>query len=301
MEDRMIRMAAVVGAWLLAGAGALVFAIRKDRPQVLLVCGGVALAAAGPLAFRLAAARAGAPQEPWLLGRLVLAVAVAALVAGSLLLPPGRGKRGARIALALVVLVELGFATTVARRAWHHPRSHASERMVFEALLDAGLYRANGVPPRIALPPWIVRQNAAPLYKWADVAGYNALTLERVWEYMHQSLGLSPPVHENTYPSVHIYDHGPFPWDSMNLVAGWKTLPRSSEPGGEGAGWQPAPGRPVFRRPEDPRAYLTSAVRRVSHWREAVDAMAAGHDFHRIALVEGDTIRDRWPIDLRHW
>jgi D-alanyl-D-alanine carboxypeptidase len=36
----------LAGLWLLAGAGALVFAIRKDRPQVLLVCGGVALAAA---------------------------------------------------------------------------------------------------------------------------------------------------------------------------------------------------------------------------------------------------------------
>ncbi len=31
--------------WLLAGAGAVIFAIRKDRPLLLLVCGGLAIAA----------------------------------------------------------------------------------------------------------------------------------------------------------------------------------------------------------------------------------------------------------------
>jgi hypothetical protein len=283
------RAAVLVVFALLLGAGLFLSQEHRWRLAAAGLGVGVALAAAGPLAFRLAATRAGAPPGPWPLDRLVLAATVAALAAASLLLPRGRGKVGARVALAVVVLAELGFATTVARRAWHHPRSHASERMVFETLLDAGLYDANGVPPRIALPPWIVRQNAAPLYKWADVSGYNALTLDRVWVYIHESLGLSPPLHENTYPSVHIYDHGPFPWDSMNLVAGWQTLPRSSEPAEEGAGWQPAPGRPVFRRPKDPRAYLATAVKRVSHWREAVDAMASGHDFHRVALVESDT------------
>jgi hypothetical protein len=34
----------LAGLWLLAGAGALVFAIRQDRPQVLLIFGGLALA-----------------------------------------------------------------------------------------------------------------------------------------------------------------------------------------------------------------------------------------------------------------
>jgi D-alanyl-D-alanine carboxypeptidase len=35
----------LAGLWLLTGAGALVFALRKDRPLVLIVCGGLAIAA----------------------------------------------------------------------------------------------------------------------------------------------------------------------------------------------------------------------------------------------------------------
>jgi hypothetical protein len=174
-----------------------------------------------------------------------------------------------------VVLAELGLAIGAARRAWHFPASTAGERPVFAALRDAGLYDASGVPPRTALPPWIVRQNAGLLYKWADVAGYNALTLDRVWMFLHEDLGLTPSLDENTYPSPRIYDSGPFPYDSMNIVASWN----------------PGNGAVVFRShaDADPRAWLAPAARRVADWHEAVTAMAAGHDFHRIALVETDT------------
>ena len=47
----------------------------------------------------------------------------------------------------------------------------------------------------------------------------------------------------------------------------------------------------VFRNraDADPRAWLAPAARPVEGWREAVAAMATGHDFQRIALVEADT------------
>jgi hypothetical protein len=78
----------------------------------------------------------------------------------------------------------------------------------------------------------------------------------------------------------------------MNIVAGWQIssapTPRADTEPRPDAGWRPAPGRPVLRRAEDPRAYLASTVRRVDHWREAVTAMASGHDFHTTPLVESD-------------
>ena len=57
---------------------------------------------------------------------------------------------------------------------------------------------------------------------------------------LHEDLGLTPSLDENTYPSRQIYDAGPFPYDSMNLVAGW----------------DPGKGNVVLRGPADadPRA-----------------------------------------------
>ncbi|MCG6926711.1 MAG: YfhO family protein [Acidobacteria bacterium] len=283
------RAALLVVFALILGAG--LFLSRADPPRRVAASlgAGVALAVVAPLLFRFAAPVPDAAAEPFPLTRLALAGLVAVLAAGTLLRAPGRGRLGARVALAVVVLTELGVTTGAARRAWHFPVSTANERPVFEALVEAGLYESNGVPPRIALPPWIVRQNAGLLYKWADIAGYNALTLSRVWIYLHETLGLTPPLDENTYPSRHLYDHGPFPYDSMSIVAGWKMEWQRSGPGSEVGGWQPPPGRLVLRDSTDPRAYLLTAVRPVSHWREAVTAMTAGHDFHRVALVETET------------
>jgi hypothetical protein len=269
------RAAVVVVLALILGAGMFLSRPAPPRRTAALLALGVALAVAGPLLFRVSAPSPEAAHEPFPLVRLALAAVVAALAAATLLLRPGRGRRAARAALAVVVLAELGLATGVARRAWHFPVSTAGERPVFAGLLDAGLYEETGLPPRLALPPWVVRRNAGLLYKWANIAGYNALTLDRVWTFLHQDLGLTPSLDENTYPSSRIYDFGPFPYDSMNIVAGWT----------------PGSGQVVFRRnaEADPRAWLAPATRRVEGWREAVAAMAAGHDVHRTALVENGT------------
>ncbi len=287
------RAALLVVLALVLGAGMLLSRTDLPRRAAVALGAGVALAGVAPLVFRLTSPVPEAAAEPYPGTRLALAALVGVLAAGTLLRPPARGRLAARVALAVVVLAELGVATGAARRAWHFPVSTANERAVFETLLEAGLYEPSGVPPRIALPPWVVRPNAGLLYKWADVAGYNALTLNRVWLSLHQALGLTPPLDENTYPSRRLYDYGPFPYDSMSLVAGWKMDRQSSGPGpGPGAGvagWQPPPGRLVLRDSTDPRAYLVTSVTLVSHWREAVAAMADGHDFHRAALVEADT------------
>jgi hypothetical protein len=105
---------------------------------------------------------------------------------------------------------------------------------------------------------------------WSTPYGYSALALQRVWNYMHSVLGVRAPVSANTFPSHALAGYGPFPYNSMALVAGHST--------GKGA--------LVFNTKPDPRAYLATAARTVRDFEEATTLMRAGHDFHHVALVE---------------
>jgi hypothetical protein len=266
------RAAALVVFALTVGAALLLSRRESARRLVPLLVVGVAIATGGPLLFRAIAPQPEAASEPFPLGRLLLATAVATAGGIVLLAQSGRAVAAGRVALAALVIGELGASWVPARRVWNLPVVREGERPLFEALAHAGLYAESGTPPRVAVPPWAVRQNAGMIYKWANVAGYNALTLDRVWTYLHRAVGIEPSVDDNTYPSKGIYAHGPFPYDSTALVAGWD--PRRGL---------------VLRRDPDPRAYVVAAARRVGDWREAVAAMASGHPFHRVALVETDT------------
>jgi hypothetical protein len=286
------RAAVLVVFVLILGAALFLSRSSSPRRSAVVLAVGVGLALAGPLAFRASAPAPEAAQEPFPGGRLALAVGVALLAALAVHFRPGRAAFAARLGLAVLVLAELGASLGPARQVWSFPVVLQGERPLFEGLLEHGLYGDVGVPPRVALPPWGIRHNSGLLYKWSNVSGYNALTLNRVWVYLHENLGLTPPLDENTYPSRRLYDHGPFPYDSMNLVAGWRSEPPSAgrDSGVRNlTGWQPPPGQPVLRRPTDPRAYLAASVQRVGRWSEAVEAMGAGHDFHRAPLVETDT------------
>ncbi len=289
------RAALLVVFGLSLGAALYLSRAGSLRRSAIVLAAGVGLALLGPLAFRALAPAPEATHEPFPATRLALGAGVAVLAGLAVHVRPGRASTLARVALAALVLTELGLALGPARRVWAFPVLRQGEPFVFDGLKRAGLYGNIGVPPRIALPPWSIRQNAALLYKWSNIAGYNALTLDRVWVYIHEELGLTPSLDENTYPSKQIYDRGPYPYDSMNLVAGWQIVGRSKPSRGvgprvdEAGGWRPPPGRPVLRRPEDPRAYLAPSVTRVAGWRDAVTAMAGGHDFHRSPLVESAT------------
>jgi hypothetical protein len=288
------RAAFLVVFALILGAALYLSRPGSVRRSVVVLAVGVGLALVGPLAFRALAPAPEAAHEPFPLARLALGAGAAVLAGLAVHLRPARAATLARVGLAVFVLVELGLALGPARRVWAFPVLQQGERPLFEGLLRAGLYGDTGVPPRIALPPWSIRQNAALLYKWSNIAGYNALTLDRVWVFLHEDLGLTPSLDENTYPSKRIYSQGPYPYDSMNLVGGWQVIDRDArfdeaqdvDPSG---GWRPPPGRPVLRRAEDPRAYLARSVTQVGDWRQAVTAMAGGHDFHRSPLVENPT------------
>ena len=289
------RAAFLVVFALILGAALYLSRPGSLRRSVAVLAVGVGLALIGPLAFRALAPAPEAAHEPFPLARLALGTGVAVLAGLVVHLRPSRAVTAARVGLAVLILAELGLALGPARRVWAFPVLRQGEPFVFGGLLRKDLYGNTGVPPRIALPPWSIRQNAALFYKWSNIAGYNALTRDRVWVYLHEDLGLTPSLDENTYPSKQIYNHGPYPYDSMNLVAGWQLVGpaegKLEETGGAdpSGGWRPPPGRPVFRRAEDPRAYLARSVTRVEDWREAITAMAGGHDFHRSPLVESAT------------
>lgn len=259
---------------LLLGAGLFLSRPSTIGRAVRALAAGSALVLAGALALRWTALPA-APV-PWSLPlvRLLLAMAVAALAGLVVAGPSARVRAGlAPAALSALVLLELGATIEPAKSGWRQVIPTQGERLVFDALRGAGLYGRSGVPPRVALPPMASRANASMIYGWSDFAGYNSLTLIRTWVYLHRALGLEPPLAANTYVSDRIYERGPFPYDSMNLSAGWDT----------------ARGRLAVRHDADPRAYLVTAARRVADWREALDLLASGHDMHREALVETGT------------
>lgn len=259
---------------LLLGAGLFLSRPCGTVAAVRALAAGSSLVLAGALAFRGTAPLAEPIPSSLPLERLALAGAVALLaglvVAGR---SPGIRARLAPAALSALVLLEIGAAIGPAKRGWRIVIPTQGERLIFDAVRRAGLYGPSGAPPRVALPPMLSRANASLIYGWSDFAGYNSLTLNRTWVYLHLALGLDPPLDENTYVSDRIYERGPFPYDSMNLSAGWDA----------------AQGRLAVRRDADPRAYLVTAARRVGDWREAIGLMAAGHDTHREALVETDT------------
>ncbi len=175
------RAAVLVVFALILGAALFLSRSSSPRRSALVLVAGVGLAVVGPLAFRAFAPAPEAALEPFPGGRLALAVGVALLAALSIHIRPGRGVLAARLGLAVLVLGELGTSLGPARRVWNFPVVRQGERPLFEGLLRAGLYGNVGLPPRVALPPWAIRHNAGLLYKWSNVAGYNALTLNRVW------------------------------------------------------------------------------------------------------------------------
>jgi hypothetical protein len=148
--------------------------------------------------------------------------------------------------------------------------SFPAEAAVRETLRSAGAVDAAGVPPRVSVSYLFVRDNGGMLHGYSTFSAYVPLYVERVWVYLHESLGIPVPGSPDEYPAHAIFERGPFPYDSMSLVLGMDL----------------ATGELRMRPDPDPRVYLAPAARQVRDWREALVLMKAGHDFHRTALVE---------------
>jgi hypothetical protein len=108
------------------------------------------------------------------------------------------------------------------------------------------------------------------LYKYSTVVGTGSFMLDRVWVYLHSSLGLEVPRLLKMTPSTEIFRLGPFPYRSMNLVLAFDPLTK----------------RVAVNSNPDPRVYLSRKITVVPSWREAVRLMRAGHNYHDTALLE---------------
>jgi hypothetical protein len=255
---------------------------------VLLVAAGLYLSGGAPAqrwALAWAAAAAVAARAWWTLaGPATSPVRLAwsgleVLAAAALLLAwrnRGRwGPAGARVIAGLLLAVgvlDLASATGRLKKAYFVGLDLSrGERVIEQALRTAGLYGEAGVPPRVSVPFWIMRDNSGMARGYSTYSGYVALSLDRVWTYIHRALGLTPSHAENTYPSPEIFRRAPFPYRTMNLVLGFDTR--------TGA---------LVRNPApDPRVYLVHGVTSVDHWRQALERMVQGHDHFRSALLEG--------------
>jgi hypothetical protein len=251
---------------LILGLG--LFLSRRPRPRVVALALGLGAAVAGLLvvAYRTQAPEGLTLLAPGQRALWILAVLGALAAVGLATAPRTRALAGAT--LAVLIVADVGLAIPPAKDAWDWEVRREAEKPIRQRLQARGLFGQRGLPPRVTLPPELARENAGSIHGWSGIAGYQAVSLARVWGFLHDALGIPPP-REKTYPSPLIYDRGPFPYDSMNLVAG-------VAPGGG----------LVVRSDADPRAYVATAARPVGDWREATVLMRDGHDFHRVALVE---------------
>lgn len=195
------------------------------------------------------------------------------IVAGILLVIWTRQRRGGSTrwlawAIALLTTADLALAVRNLKQDNRATDLSAFEGKLRDVLVGQGLLAPGKVPPRVFLPGPC--ENAGMVYGWSSAQGYSALAPGRVWRYLHESVGVSPPFANNTFPSTELAAKGPFPYASMGLVIG-------VDPSNE---------QVVYNRAPDPRAYLAGRVQQVRDDVEATTLMRQGHDFHSIALVE---------------
>jgi hypothetical protein len=241
----------------------------RPRADVLAVVIASSVALCIALAFVLVWPGYGGRASAEACFRAALIVGTAVLC--SLWVLPERSARGRRVlelALAGLLAFDLGSAVSALKKQNRDYAEEAKESAVWRGLVANGHFPRSDVPPRIFIPGF--RENAGMQLGWSSPYGYISLTLGRVWNYMHDGLGIAAPVAFNTFPSTEIAKFGPFPYDSMAFVLG--VDPRTHHL--------------AFNTAPDPRVYLAGSTRLVRDDREATRLMRAGHDFHHIALVE---------------
>ena len=56
--------------------------------------------------------------------------------------------------------------------------------------------------------------------RYSTFDAYTSLFLRRPWDYLHGILGIQPPALKNTSVADEVFNHGPFPYPDLALVAG---------------------------------------------------------------------------------
>jgi hypothetical protein len=242
--------------------------------RALLAVVGVASALAALPAASLVQASGRVDATLWL--------RLAALISGAALLFAWTLRPRWRTALAVALAALAVFDMAQALQAWRGAFPLAvprGEAILAEALARPELACEGGAPPRVLVPHDVARYNAGMALGFSTPAAFVAPSLGRVWIYIHERLGIEPPLN-NTFPSPRVFERT-FPYDDMALVVGYDATRDQL----------------VRRVDPDPRVYTTACVVQVPSWQEAVRRLAAGHDGHACALVEqADAARVAQPL-----
>jgi hypothetical protein len=326
------RDARVRGLWLMGGIG-FVLAVGERTPLFSIIfhllpgMGAFRIAARyatfAPWAFLLAAMIAWAEgkvsRRKMLLALTALlagtayiawesrffwgsALASAALLAGIFFAglrmgcPGDREIRRTPRRVLLALLAANSLAAAMHMRTYYQHRPNANPAIVAADMLRRkNLYTANGVPPRLFVPSYLVWPNSGMKYGFSNVTYFGSLTSMRVWTYLSLGAGLSLDDRRNTFFPDEISRAGPFPFPGMNIDAGliYGTNKFISNP---------HPGA---------RAYLVHAWKQEPDWTSSLQQMVQNHaDPTTVALLEApaegpppvadDTSRDEAVIDAFH-
>ncbi|HVZ63952.1 MAG TPA: YfhO family protein [Lacunisphaera sp.] len=173
-----------------------------------------------------------------------------------------------RWALPAVAAGQVALAVFTWKLLPGYPAEFPAEDLVRAAVRTHGLER-EAAPPRVNLPPDLVRDNSGMLYRYATLTGFESLSLGRVWVYLHRAAGVDPHHAYNTTPDGHVYEAGDrlaATGVNITLPAGASTLQIKATPAS--------------------RAWLVATIAPVTDADEAARRIAAGADLHQAALVE---------------
>ncbi|HVT72837.1 MAG TPA: hypothetical protein VHD61_06850 [Lacunisphaera sp.] len=185
-----------------------------------------------------------------------------------------------RWALPVVAVAQVALALWTWKLLPGYPAEFPVENLVQAAVRAHGLDR-EAAPARVNLPPDLVRDNSGMLYRYATLTGFESLSLERVWVYLHRAAGVDPHHAFNTTPDGHVYEAG----DRLAATGLNITLP-------DGAGTLQVKVAPASR------AWLVSRIAPVSDADAAAQRLAAGADVRQEALVEPAFVAAAGPLPL---
>jgi hypothetical protein len=252
---------------LLVAAGTLLAETRRRRAALatLVGLGSAILVVLASWSAGPSPATAIAPRWCWT--GLGLA-AVVLLVLGQV--QPSWSSQVRLRLLAGVIALELALTTAAHQPFFAGPVSFPGEVTVTRVLKQAGLLRDGAPPPRVFVPYPLIRDNSGTLFGYSNPSGYGALTLDRVWIFLHESLGVPVPQEQNTFPAAEVYDFGPFAYPSACLALGYD--PRTQ--------------LLVLNPDPAPRAYLARRTEVVADLHAAVARLRAGQDPDLVTLFE---------------
>jgi hypothetical protein len=252
---------------LLLAAGAMLSETRTRRLAL------VTLGALGPALLVALALSSGGSSAATLIAPRWVWTALAAAAVGLLVLGQARPSWSPvvrRRLLATVIAGELALTAAAHLPFFVGPGPFPAEIVVARALSQAGLLRDGAPPPRVFVPYPLIRDNSGILLGYSNPSGYVALTLERVWIFLHESLGVPVPLEQNTFPAAEVYGFGPFAYPSATLALGY----------------DPRAARLVLNPDLPPRAYLAHRPEVVADLHTAVARLRDRQDRDLVTLFE---------------